>query len=737
MISKNLFLARLMEDLKRRAWLILVSVLLFVISIPTYVAMNISLISAREELIRAARVNTALYEFANNLYSGNSGLFLFTVVFAIICGIQGFSYLYDRSKVDFYHSKPVKTTTRFFTIWTNGIMIFLVPFLIGTLINLVFFAANGILDVKLFSNAWIFVLMSFGLYLCIYHLAILALMMTGKIGVTIMGIGVFLFYEVCIRMLFAGYSDYFFRFFYINDESNWVMPLLSPFTYLSYYDLEKWSGAFTFFCLLLFAAAVLFLALWCYKKRPAERAGSAMAFPVVQPLIKIGIAVPVMLFAGIVTSNIMEYRPVDGTGNPGFPIFIGILALLITCGLIQVIFEADIKGIFHKKIHIVISFVIAACIALIFRFDLPGYDTRMPSADKIEYATLTTESGQRYYRSYLDEDMKWISKQEYVDKYMKLTGETAKAVRDLAAHSEALFLEQPNKNQFYETYKDTGYIVVSFRLKNGNMFTRQIPVALREKEVAAYIEMIETSEEFIRYNEPAMSEELLSAVESGNWQIEASWGNNILNEALSRKQAIQLLKCYREDLLINNYAARSSEMPAGNFRLSLKTGVSYYGNLEFMVYPSFTNCIQYLKENGFETEAYISAENVEKIVVTRDYPTENEEIDFYDETTYESTPGVYFTADYEKAQEVESKASSYSERALLDAILASAYPGSMDWEYWYQGNPIEENYRISVFFKENTPCFEEYGSVADFYFLKDSLPDFVKADLPDNPDTTE
>ena len=114
MISKNLFLARLMEDLKRRAWLILVSVLLFVISIPTYVAMNISLISAREELIRAARVNTALYEFANNLYSGNSGLFLFTVVFAIICGIQGFSYLYDRSKVDFYHSKPIKTTTRFF-----------------------------------------------------------------------------------------------------------------------------------------------------------------------------------------------------------------------------------------------------------------------------------------------------------------------------------------------------------------------------------------------------------------------------------------------------------------------------------------------------------------------------------------------------------------------------------------------------------------------------------------------
>ena len=128
MTSKNSFLARLIENAKRRIWLLVVSLLTFVLAIPTFVAMNISIISQREILIEEMRVQEALYEFASELYSASDGvIFMLVGIFAIASGIQGFSYLYDRNKIDFYHSKPVKAVTRFFSIWTNGILVWLIP----------------------------------------------------------------------------------------------------------------------------------------------------------------------------------------------------------------------------------------------------------------------------------------------------------------------------------------------------------------------------------------------------------------------------------------------------------------------------------------------------------------------------------------------------------------------------------------------------------------------------------
>ena len=152
MTLKNSFLARLLENAKRRIWLVAVSILAFVIAIPTYTAMYLSVITQREILVEQNRVKEAMYEFATGMYdSSNIVIFAMVGMFAVACGIQGFSYLYDRNKIDFYHSKPVKAVTRFFSIWTNGILVWIIPHIVGTLINMLLFAANGILDIKLFS----------------------------------------------------------------------------------------------------------------------------------------------------------------------------------------------------------------------------------------------------------------------------------------------------------------------------------------------------------------------------------------------------------------------------------------------------------------------------------------------------------------------------------------------------------------------------------------------------------
>lgn len=740
MTSKNSFLARVMENGKRRLWLLVVSLLAFVVAIPTFTAMNLSVISNRQYLIEEMKVKEALYEFASGMYSASNGFVFFLIAFfASMCGIQGFSYLYDRSKVDFYHSKPVKATTRFFSIWTNGILVFIVPYLIGTLLNLVFFAANGILDVKLFNSVWIYVLLALFFYLCIYHVAILALMLTGKLGVTCLGIVVFLAYEVCIRSLIWVCYETFYRFFYSASEAltTWIRPILSPITYLMYYVSEEWNLGITLLALLLFAAAVLALALWCYKKRPTELAGSAMTFSVTKPVIKIGIAVPASLFVGIWTSYMVDYSPAYGTGNPGFPLFIGTLAVLIICGLIQVIYEADIKGIFHKKAEIVISFAIAMVIALFFRFDLSGYDTRVPDMEDIEYATILTETGDYWLRVYLDEGMVWRSKEEYVNRHMRLTGETAEAVRNLASESIKMYMDYPTRDAYYNAYTQIYYVVFDFCLKNGTHITREIPIALSEDNIATYVEQIETAEEYIRANEPAMSEYLLAEVMSGEWKVEASWGNELFEEKMTSAQAVGLLKAYRQDLLQNNYQARSSSLPIGVFGLYLDTtdlaessGYYYGRELQCKIYPDFSNSIAYLKQNGFVTDALISTENIEKITVSRDYPTEDGETVYYDAGYYEKAVAV---AEMESFTETVT----YSEQNDMTEILKNSHSEMLGYENWYTEYPYEEVYRVRVYLKPDSLYYDEYNEYVHYYFLKDQVPDFVKTDFPDDKIATE
>ncbi len=725
MTSKNSFLARLIENAKRRIWLLVVSLLTFVLAIPTFTAMNISVISQREHLIEQMKVQEALYEFASELYSVSNGVILiFVGMFAIASGIQGFSYLYDRNKIDFYHSKPVKAVTRFFSIWTNGIFVWLIPYIIGTLINLVLFAANGILDVKLFGSVWLYLVFALGLYLCLYHLAILALMMTGKLIVTCMGIAVFLLYEACIRILICGYFESFYQFFYIGEETNWLTPVFSPITFLNQYNQGEWSAPVALFFMLLFAAVILAIAFWCYKKRPSELAGSAMTFMAVKPVIKIGIAVPVGLAAGLVTCSIVSYEPFSKKGTPGFPIFIGILGVLITCCLIQVIYEADIKGIFHKKLHIAISFVIAMCIALIFRFDLTGFDTRVPDAEDIEYATLITDTGSRYGKAYLDDGLKWVTKEEYVNKHMRLTGDNAIAARDLAAHSIDLFLTQ-QETDFKDDYEYC-YAVFYFHQKNGSVLCREIPVAVREETAASYIEQIENSNEFIMANEIAMSEELMEVLNGNEFKIRSDWGNDMYTQELSRKQARELLEMYRIDLMKDNYEIRSTQLPVGRFYMFIDQQISYGCAFEFLVYPSYTNCIKYLEENGFETKDYIPLEDVEKITITRYY--DEEDRIYYEEYGYDS---YYYEETVAVAEELTSASTTYTDVSQLQEILDNSYPENLGWELWYTDYPLEEDYRVRVFFKEDTQGYIDYGYEGSLDFIKGQIPEFVKQDLPD------
>ena len=119
MISKRSFTMLLKDDLKKRSWLLVMSFLVFCLIFPGVILDNIQgMISIYGETDLSPRFLNAL------TYSGNNYYALAVVLMAAICALTGFSYIYSRPKLDFYHSLPVKRETWLLLKAASGLVIF-------------------------------------------------------------------------------------------------------------------------------------------------------------------------------------------------------------------------------------------------------------------------------------------------------------------------------------------------------------------------------------------------------------------------------------------------------------------------------------------------------------------------------------------------------------------------------------------------------------------------------------
>jgi len=220
-----------------------------------------------------------------------------------------------------------------------------------------------------------------------------------------------------------------------------------------------------------------------------------------------------------------------------------------------------------------------------------------------------------------------------------------------------------------------------------------------------------------------MSDYFLEALNSGAYKVDASWGNEMNQQELSTKETIQLVRLYRDDLLQNSYEVRCKELPVGVIDICLNQQISYGRNVRLSVYPSYTNCLSYLKENGFETEKFINIEDIDRITVHKYYETEESEtittgMAGFAETVMVSAESTVRSADFTDVSDIQE-------------IIDNSYPRCINYDYWYKESPYDDgNYDIIVYFKPDSEYYEEYSSVADFGFLKEQIPDFVLEKLP-------
>ena len=299
---------------------------------------------------------------------------------AALLGIWQFKYLHNAQQVDFYHSFPVKREELFWVQYLTGFVMWAGIYAINLLLAIAVAAWNGLMTGEL----WIligktFVLQMIG-FLVIYSFMILAMMLTGKILVAILGMAVFILYGPGVSILQKSLSDIFLVSYSIEYLSRYEYSLLSPFgavirvftKFQSQQRVGEWLLA-----LLLTAVLVAVISMLLYRKRGSEMAGHAMAFPGPARIIKFLLLIPLSLVTGVLFYSF--------TGSDKLWILVGsVFGFILFSALIEFIYCMDIREIFRDRKQMVLSAVAVVAVLAGFRYDVIGFDRNLPNQSQVE-----------------------------------------------------------------------------------------------------------------------------------------------------------------------------------------------------------------------------------------------------------------------------------------------------------------------------------------------------------------
>ena len=179
MTSKSLCFKLMKEDVKRRGWMVALTILgiAFAILIPVaiksgeFMDLGPEISLYRRESLRnqIARLLTA---------NGFAVVVLLTV--SVLWAVSGFQYLHNRKKVDFFHSIPVKRHQLFLVNYINGIVIPGLIYLFLLIPSVLLAYRAGIGADLIGMNPWKAYLFHMVYYSLMYTTTVTAMMMTGN-----------------------------------------------------------------------------------------------------------------------------------------------------------------------------------------------------------------------------------------------------------------------------------------------------------------------------------------------------------------------------------------------------------------------------------------------------------------------------------------------------------------------------------------------------------------------------
>lgn len=646
MTSKISFYKLFKTVMKDRLWGIAISITALFFALPIYAAAYIANISYQFSDGSKNYLFHRLFRY-NVLCENNSAVMIFIPVLAAFLAINSFSYLFTKSKCDLYHALPLKRKDLFLANYASGIVSFVIPFIALDILAMIIGAVRGFVIAEDIPIAVASIILKSIGFIFLYTIAVLAIMITGNMYVSILGMVVFFCYSVTIEGTIGVYKNAFFSTYYTGIAENQLKYLSPIHIYGNLISQNSFTKAPVIDIVLLLITVVLtaliaFAGIVIYNKRPIEGAGTSIVFKKIRPYLSVVLLVPASLLGAMFFSSIASSGSAYGNGQGiafyGWMIFGMIITIIVGHFIIQAIYYGDIKSLIKNPVNAVVALGISGIIASIFVFDITGFDSYVPKND-VESVAITSyawQNAQDCYDFDADENESgyrnyWYDTDVYRLENMKITDpavylpfiEKCKVLN--TEYNDFLASDDEMEDQAY------CYIVVRYNKKNGKAIYRSFNVDMN-KLFDEYTKVY-ADESYKKTVYTILSDDTDS--NNDEFYYQDPLGETLLYSDNSSKRK-ELIDTYKEELREMDAETLRKEVPVA--RMYFKKIIKQEGYNDYYeynigyIYPSFTKTIELLnKVNDIDVFRYKNVDNIESIIYTQyHYDTADE-----DPTVYE------------------------------------------------------------------------------------------------------
>lgn len=563
-------------------------------------------------------ISTPAEIYIANIFEPGNALaeLIYSFLLASLFAFAGLRHLHSKKQSDFYGSLPIKRKTHLTVILTSCLLIFIIPLLIRYLIDIVAVAMTGYLSLTILKYMAFSFLYQILVFLLSWFTAALAVILTGHTFIGLLGLCVFCGYApVVFKYLVPTYADIYFNTFadvYSSANSGIyaILDFLSPVSasakLLSQVDMNgavSWNSPVVMIVLAELVALAAFV-YYLYDKRPAEAAGSSMAFPRWNTFWALLFIVPAALYTGILFSSIAYGNYSKMWILPGT-----IIGVIIFAVIIEFLFDFDIKAVFHHKRRFAACFVICMAFLSVFHFDLFGFDSWTPAKAELETITFDYNgmsfASSRSIGRYIGYGPLSVA----VEERSGMSGEDLDAAYDLAM-AYASYGNQADEDYVISDYIDEDgshyqTVIVRYLLKRGQVKTR------------AYLAPVDANDPLLQkiFEKESFRDDLYIHYSlTPDMITKAEWYNGSEAKALNwnEEEKEKFLEAYMKDLANLTLQEALTENPVSTVRLTVVESDVY----DSYIYRSFKNTEAFLKDYQIEACAYaFTEENIKSLII--------------------------------------------------------------------------------------------------------------------------
>lgn len=619
MKSKILSFKLIKETWNQQLWVFALACTAFILAFPVIGLQEIEKIEGYKKItmgIRREMFATYFFDFSQG-FSEDIGRIGFVLaicgILAIISALAGFSYLHSQKTVDFYHSLPIRREKLFLNQLVVSTMHYLLPALVGMFLLMVVAAFKGVFSIQAFGCGMLLLVVGLFYYLICFAVSSLAMLLTGRIIVGALGTGILYFYSILLYYVLVSYAGMFLNTYSANGDSwiNILLCLLCPIGWgrLICNGAAGISGWIFVLLAIPAAIALLVLCLFVYKRRDSAAAGNSMAFPKVAIFIE-----GFLVILGSMASGIF-FSIISNNQSTGWLIFGLLLGLVVSYGVVEMLYYLDVKKIVRDKLRLVPVILIILAITGIYKFDLFHYNTYLPKQDQVKNINIELPL------SYL-----YMDPSNESEIAMGNSDEMFEAAQILSANA----LTEKESNQLNHAAVSYIYSVnVEYEMNDGQSIYRTYDV--NWNDVKWDLAMINDNSQYLDYQYRERTNDM-ETVEAIHLEYLGEDGAVQLFTAKDEER-IEFMKTLQQDAQKLNRKIITEEIPVGVIRYEIKKTRTNsrreqvvaeiedyydYSMESAYIYPSYKDTLKLLKEMGYELSSTIDATKVGALTVCHD-----------------------------------------------------------------------------------------------------------------------